>query len=287
MNKKKILVLGSNGMLGNSVFNSFSKDKNFITKGTIRDRACLRFFDKSYVENIISNIDVLSIDDLISVFSSFKPDIVINCVGMVKQLEISNDPISILPLNSIFPHKLAKLCLLLNARLIHISTDCVFSGAKGNYYENDIPDAQDIYGRSKLLGEVNYENTVTLRTSIIGHELNSNKSLIDWFLAQSDTVMGYKNAYFSGLPTVVLANIIKDIVVPRTDINGLWHVSGHKISKYDLLNLVKIIYDKKIQIKPYDEYLIDRSLNSDKFRNATGWNPQNWDQLILEMFSNK
>jgi dTDP-4-dehydrorhamnose reductase len=190
----------------------------------------------------------------------------------------------VIPINSILPHRLANLCELAEARLIHISTDCVFSGEKGGYVEKDFSDAKDLYGRSKYLGEVDYPNSITLRTSIIGHELNSSKSLINWFLSQEGSVKGYKNAIFSGLPTNEMAKVIRDYVIPNPSLKGLYQVSADPISKFDLLQLVSDVYGKIIQIIPDDLVKIDRSLNSEKFCKATGFKPKPWPQLIKEMY---
>jgi dTDP-4-dehydrorhamnose reductase len=169
------------------------------------------------------------------------------------------------------------------SKVIHISTDCVFSGANGFYSENDVPDALDLYGISKLHGEIDYLNTLTIRTSIIGHELSSNLSLVDWFLAQEGAVKGYKNAIFSGLPNIEIARVILDYVIPKSNLSGLIHLSANPISKYDLLMLISEQYRKSITIIPDFELVIDRSLNSDKFRNITGYIPPNWPDLIRSM----
>jgi dTDP-4-dehydrorhamnose reductase len=176
-------------------------------------------------------------------------------------------------------------CANIDARLIHISTDCVFNGRKGLYKETDLSDAEDLYGKSKFIGELHdLPHAVTLRTSIIGHELNSNDSLVDWFLSQTGTVKGYKKAIFSGLPTVELARVIKDFVMPRTDLQGSYHVSADPIDKYTLLNLIANIYGKEIEIIADEKVHIDRSLNSDKFRQATGYQPPSWPILIEKMY---
>ena len=201
------------------------------------------------------------------------------------QLADSDDPLQAIPINSLLPHRLAGLCALLSARLVHIGTDCIFSGEKGGYTENDPSDAKDLYGKSKFLGEVDYPHAVTLRTSIIGHELQSAHSLIGWFLSQQDHCKGYKRAIFSGLPTVALAQIIRDVVIPSPDLSGVYHVAAKPISKYDLLRLVADVYGKSIEIEPDDQLIIDRSLNADRFRQATGYVVPDWPELIKLMYS--
>jgi dTDP-4-dehydrorhamnose reductase len=209
--------------------------------------------------------------------------VVINCIGLVKQLAEADDPLLALPINAMLPHRLARLCDVASARLVHVSTDCVFSGARGNYIEGDSPDAQDLYGRSKLLGEVDYPHAVTLRTSIIGHELSSANGLVGWFLAQQGRVSGYRRAVFSGLPTIELARVIRDHVLPRPALRGTYHVSASPINKFDLLKLVARTYGKEIEIVEDDAVLIDRSLDSTRFRTETGYAPDDWPALVARM----
>lgn len=280
----RILVLGASGMLGNAVMKLFAKEGVHETWGTLRNESGKQFFSDDIQSRLIPAVDVLNQDELLNVLSLVKPDVVINCVGVIKQLKNANDPLHVLPLNSLFPHHLAKLCMVAGARLIHISTDCVFSGVKGSYKETDESDAKDLYGKSKYLGELhNYENTITLRTSIIGHELNSNHALVDWFLSQEEQVKGFRKAIFSGLPTVEMAKVIHDWVMPKPELHGLFHVSAQPISKYDLLKLVADVYGKKINIQPDDEFVIDRSLDSSRFQQVSGYQSPCWQTLIEKM----
>ncbi|MEH1855878.1 MAG: SDR family oxidoreductase [Nostoc sp.] len=284
----KILVIGVTGMLGNAVFRTFSNSgTSYDVVGTARSESAYRFFDAKTTENIITGVDVENHDLLVKVFAKVRPQIVINCVGLVKQLAEANDPLLSVPLNTLLPHRLAALCSVVGARLIHISTDCVFSGEKGNYLETDFPDAKDLYGRSKLLGEVDYTYSITLRTSIIGHELSGNRSLVGWFLSQKNQVKGFTRAIFSGLPTVELARVVHDFVLPRPNLHGLYHVAAKPIDKYQLLKLVAEVYDKKIEIVPDDSFVIDRSLNAQKFYEATGYVAPQWEDLITQMYEFK
>lgn len=276
----KVMVLGASGMLGNAVFRFLSLSKDLRVEGAVRNERSKLYFSENLHLAIKSGVDVDNHDSLLSLFAKSKPDVVINCVGLVKQLAESNDPLTAIPINSLLPHRLAQLCNVMGARLVHFSTDCVFSGAKGMYAEADNADAEDLYGRSKFLGEVGYANTITLRTSIIGHELNGNRSLISWFLSQCGPVMGYQNAIFSGLPTVEIARIIYNFVLPNTNLYGLYHVSADPVSKYDLLNLVAKSYGKIIEIRPDNSFTIDRSLDSSRFRAATGYRPKPWFELV-------
>ena len=272
-------------MLGNAVFKVLSKQSTHQVWATLRNPKMLSHFDTLEQSMLISDVDVLDSERLQEVLEQVQPDVVINCVGLIKQLDNANDPLIVLPINALFPHQLANLCANISARLIHISTDCVFNGRKGMYKEEDLSDAEDLYGKSKYIGELhNNSHAVTLRTSIIGHELNSSDSLVDWFLSQTGTVKGYKKAIFSGLPTVELARVIKDFVMPRTDLQGSYHVSADPIDKYTLLNLIANIYGKEIEIIADEKVHIDRSLNSDKFRQATGYQPPSWPILIEKMY---
>ncbi|MCC5629685.1 SDR family oxidoreductase [Nostoc sphaeroides CHAB 2801] len=284
----KVLVIGVTGMLGNAVFRTFlNSGTGYDVVGTARSESAYRFFDATTTENIITGVDVENHDLLVKVFAKVRPQIVINCVGLVKQLAEANDPLLAVPLNTLLPHRLAALCSVVGARLIHISTDCVFSGEKGNYLETDFPDGKDLYGRSKLLGEVNYTHTITLRTSIIGHELSGSRSLIGWFISQKNQVKGFTRAIFSGLPTVELARVIHDFVLPRPNLHGLYHVAAKPIDKYQLLKFVAEVYDKKIEIVPDDSFVIDRSLNAQKFYEATGYVAPQWEDLITRMYEFK
>lgn len=280
---QKVLVLGVTGMLGNAVFRLFSESPGFETHGTARSATGLKHFGTDHRSRISIGVDVEQHDHLVQLFNRVRPGVVINCIGLVKQLAEADDPLAALPINALLPHRLARLASLMEARLVHVSTDCVFTGRQGNYRESDVPDALDLYGRSKLLGEVDYDNAVTLRTSIIGHELTSTKSLVGWFLAQEGRVSGFTRAVFSGLPTVELAKVIRDQVLPRPHLRGLWHVSSDPIGKYDLLQLVKAAFDKSIEIIPDDQLVIDRSLNSSRFRVETGWTPAPWAELVASM----
>lgn len=280
---KNILILGASGMLGNTLLRHFSQLHEFNILGTVRSKNSVSAFSDTLKEKIISNVDAEHFASIEKIFKSFSPDIVINCIGIVKQLSSANDPLTVLPINSMFPHKLAKLCQKDKTRLIHISTDCVFSGKKGMYNEEDIPDASDLYGLSKRIGEVTHKNTLTIRTSIIGHELKGNRSLVDWFLSESDKVKGYNNAIFSGLPTVEIANIIEKHVIPFPYLEGLYHVSAEPINKFDLLKIIAEIYNKNIEINEDGSFVIDRSLDSSRFQNATKYSPPEWRKLIKKM----
>ena len=279
----KILVLGATGMLGHAVLRLFDQSVEYQVFGSVRSSAARCLLPDDLRPSVFTGVNVEDIDSLTRLFAVVHPNVVINCVGLVKQLAEVVDPLAAIPINSLFPHRLARLCDVAGARLIHMSTDCVFSGAKGNYTEDDTADATDLYGRSKFLGEVGYPNAITLRTSIIGHELQSAHGLVGWFLSQQEQCSGYTKAIFSGLPTVVLAQIIRDVVITRPNLSGVFHVAAQPISKYDLLKLIATVYRKQIEISPDDKLVIDRSLNAERFRAATGYVAPEWQSLIKTM----
>jgi dTDP-4-dehydrorhamnose reductase len=279
----RILVLGASGMLGNAVVRVLSEQAGWRVYGTVRSEGAKRHFQPDIAGRLLAGVDVEQHDSLVRAFACVRPDVVVNCVGLVKQLAEADDPLQAVPINTLLPHRLARLCELAGARLVHMSTDCVFSGATGGYRESDPSDAKDLYGRSKLLGEVDYPHAITLRTSIIGHELQSAHGLVGWFLSQQGSCKGYTRAIFSGLPTVSLAKVIRDVVIPRSGLHGVYHVAALPISKYDLLKLVASVYGKQIEIIPDDTLVIDRSLNADRFRDATGYVAPAWPELIEAM----
>lgn len=283
----RVMVLGVTGMLGNAMFRLLSESSTLVVYGTARVEGSRRYFSENLASQIIVDVDVENHDSLVRAIAVVRPDVIVNCVGLVKQLANANDPLQVVPINTLLPHRLAALCQVAGARLVHISTDCVFSGAKGNYLEADFPDANDLYGRSKLLGEVDYPHAITLRTSIVGHELSGHRSLVNWFLAQQGSVKGFTRAIFSGLPTVELARAVSDFVLPHPRLHGLYHVAATPINKFELLKLVAQTYGKGIEIIPSDELVIDRSLKADRFKEATGYEPPEWPALVQRMYEFK
>lgn len=283
--RQSILILGATGMLGHTLLEQLSQRHDLNLHATVRVNGYLGGIAKNLREKIIANVDAENPDSILKSLAEIRPDVVINCIGVIKQLAAAKDPITSLTINSLFPHRLALACKAANSRLIHISTDCVFSGVKGNYTEEDVSDATDLYGRTKFLGEVDYPHCVTLRTSIIGHELQGCYSLIDWFLSQKGPVNGYTKAIYSGFPTVEMARIIADYVLPNPSLSGLYHVSSAPISKYELLQLVANQYGKKIEIEPYADFHCDRSLDSCRFRQLTGYQPPSWQDMVAQMWS--
>ncbi len=278
----KTLILGVDGMLGHVMAASFLLEKSFDVYVVKRS---------GNIENLFLNINSKRVftahvinDDIFNIISKVKPDFVINCMGIVKQSKLMNDYIQMISINSLLPHKLAKICESFNAKLIHFSTDCVFSGKTGFYNEFDNADANENYGKSKFLGEVNYGNTLTLRTSFFGHQIKNKYSLLEWFLAQKKICQGFANHMYSGLPTYEIANIVKNYLFNNIHLCGLYHVSNNPISKYHLLKLIKKIYKKDIEIIKNIDTSLDRSLDSSLFRKETGYEPPSWEQSIEEMY---
>lgn len=279
----KVLVLGASGMIGSAMFRVMSEIVGWQVWGTLRSAVALHSFRSEFAERLIVGIEAGSHEVLVRVFASVRPDVVINCIGLTKHHREADDPLLAVPLNSLLPHRLADLCAASGARLIHVSTDCVFSGNKGGYREDDAPDAADVYGKSKHLGEVDYPHAVTLRTSTIGHELQSRYGLLEWFLAQETSCKGFARAVFSGLPNVEFARVVRDVVIPRPELRGLFHVGGEAIDKYHLLREIAAAYGKRIDIQRDESFVIDRSLDSGRFRQTTGYVPAPWPELVRAM----
>jgi len=253
--------------------------------GTVRSLVGKESFFKNDFNNLIRDVDIFDLSALEHAISEVRPDVVINCIGLIKQHSISKQHVDAVKVNSLLPHELASICENHGAKLIHFSTDCVFDGTKGNYCESDLPTARDLYGRSKCLGEVDYSPHLTFRTSIIGHELSSNVSLIDWFLGQSGSAKGFSKAVFSGLPTCIIAKFLAEKILPTSDLTGLYHLSVEPIDKYTLLKLVAETYGKKIEINESCELVIDRSLDSSVLRKKIDYQVPTWEELIAQMHS--
>jgi len=278
----RILVLGGSGMLGHRLWMRLQDTHE--TWVTVRGHEA-PFPDRPEFprDRICTDVDALVFDEVVRALSAVQPEVVINCIGLIKQTPRANDPLSAIRVNAMLPHQLALTCASARIRMIHVSTDCVFSGRKGAYTEDDPSDAADLYGRTKFLGEVGYPHTLTLRTSIIGRELKSRLGLVEWFLAQKGEVQGYTRAIFSGVTTDELARVIREFVLPDPTLNGIMHVSAEPISKHDLLVLARDTLHHPVRIIPQDQFVIDRSLNSGRFRGRTGYQPPSWPEMIEGM----
>lgn len=278
----RLLILGITGMLGHKLFEIL--DRDFEVFGTLRNNSPdLQHLIKG--KQVISVTNIENIEGLEKVLEDVKPDAVINCIGVVKQLETSKDPVTSIAINALFPHQMARICIKRRIRFIHYSTDCVFSGRRGNYSECDFADADDLYGRTKYLGEVHDGGCLTLRTSIIGREIKNPHSLVEWFLASPSPVPGYTKAIFSGLTTVEHAHVMKKVLLEFPDLNGMYHLSADPISKHDLLVIINTTYGLKKEIVPDNSIRIDRSLDSTKFKKRTGIVIPSWNHMIQEMFT--
>lgn len=278
-----ILILGASGMLGAALFTTLpGVSSQYNIFGTHRHGSIVPICGARMT--LIELNDIFDGAAIRGIMLSKKIDVVINAIGLIKQIGAKLTETDYVRMNAWLPHFISDICDDFGARFIEISTDCVFTGDIGNYSEADAPDAKDMYGLSKLLGEVKDKHSaITIRTSIIGHESGRAASLIDWFLSTSGEANGYAKAIFSGFPTVVLAKIIGNHIIPRQDLHGLYHVSAEPIDKLSLLRLVAKTYNHDVNIIPKNEPIIDRSLNSDKFRKATGFVPPSWPELIKTM----
>lgn len=281
----RILILGATGLLGHRLF--YDLGQTHEVWGTARaSGARLRGLSGVAPEQVIEGVDLLRTESVMRAIVESRPDVVINSAGLIKHRREAEDPLLVIDVNARFPHQLALMCQLQGCRMVHISTDCVFSGARGNYTEADAPDASDLYGRSKVLGEVvDQSHCITVRTSFIGRELGTSYSLVEWFLSQTASVKGFQKAIFSGLTTSGLARIIRDCILPNAELQGLYHVATHPISKYDLLLLLNKAFNKNLQVMPDDRLVIDRSLDFSKFRQATGYDAPAWPDLISDLAS--
>jgi dTDP-4-dehydrorhamnose reductase len=276
----KILIFGGDGMLGHELLLSWRRRHEVHT--TLRlDRDSYARYGLFEPGTSHYGVDVRNTQAVLGVLSEVRPDAVVNAVGVVKQRPSAGEAIPSLEVNALFPHRLAQMCKLGGARVVQLSTDCVFSGSKGNYTETDVPDANDLYGRSKLLGEVNEPHCLTLRTSIIGLELSRGKSLIEWWLAQRERIRGFKKAIFSGLTTAEMARAIEHFLVHEPRLDGRWHLSSAPISKYDLLvQLGERLGRKDLQIEPDTDFVCDRSLDSSALMSRTTYRVPSWNAML-------
>jgi dTDP-4-dehydrorhamnose reductase len=282
----KVLILGGEGMLGHKVFQVLSQ--RFETYATFRDVNGLwaRFPMYAAVDpaQLLGGMDAMDFGSVVRAMSKAKPDVVVNCIGIIKQLKEASDPIISLALNSLFPHHLADLCAAAGARLFHMSTDCVFSGRKGNYTEDDMSDAEDLYGRTKFLGELNRPGCLTIRTSIFGRDFLKQSALLEWFLShRGGKVKGYKNATYTGFPTQVLARIMGDLISDYPALSGLYQIASRPISKHALLVKLRDAMGLNVEIEPYDDPPCDRSLSAARFLAATGYQIPAWDEMVADL----
>jgi dTDP-4-dehydrorhamnose reductase len=283
---KKIIVLGGAGMLGHKMFQVLRQRfaETYCTiLGSINDELHkkITLFQQGQV---IEHLDAMNFHQVKNILSQLRPDYVINCIGIIKQRPEAKDFLLSITLNSLFPHKLNQLCQGWGGRLVHISTDCVFSGKRGNYSEDDPADAEDLYGKTKFLGEIPDDGALTLRTSIIGREVHHRQSLLEWFLSQNHgKVRGFKKAFFTGVTTNHLSEVVGDLVENYPNLTGLYQLASSPISKYNLLCLLREAYNLDIEILPDEDFAIDRSLKGDRFMKATGYRGPSWPELVRQL----
>jgi len=279
----RVIVLGASGMLGHKLLQRLRG--TFDVAGTIRTNKPDATVSRALADvKLYPSVDAARLDSMAESIDDWRADVVLNCVGIVKQSKAASNPIPSIAINALLPHQLAQLTAARNAKLIHFSTDCVFSGKRGRYTEDDFPDPVDLYGRTKLLGEISTHGALTLRTSIIGHELRGHLGLIDWFLNQRGCrTRGFANARFTGLTTAALAELVAEIIQSQVPLEGLWHVSSDPVSKFELLQIVNRVYGLDVQLARDEAFVCDRSLDSSRFRARTGWRPQSWERMIALM----
>lgn len=281
----KVLVLGATGLLGHAVFRSLSKMPGAEVTGTVRQETARALFDPALAARLTLVGNIEDPAQQAALFDALRPNVVVNCVAVGRPAPA--DPMRSVAVYAVLPQRLSQLCGRTGARFIQISSDGVFAGHRGAYTEADVPDADDVYGTSKFLGEVDAPHAITLRTSIIGHELQGGSGLLEWFLSQQGECRCFTRAIFSGFPTIVLADMIRDIVLPQPDLSGIYHVATRPISKFDLLLLVAERYGKRIKLLADDRPAPDRSLVADRFERLTGYKPPDWPALVDAMYRDK
>jgi dTDP-4-dehydrorhamnose reductase len=273
----KVLVLGGSGMLGHKVCEVFAP--RFETYATVRSTPPLRLA----AERVLAGVSAEDFESVRRAVNHVRPDALVNCIGIIKQLPAGKEAIPSITVNALFPHQLAEIAADADARMVQISTDCVFSGRKGTYTEDDEPDPPDLYGRTKLLGEATNDHTLTIRTSIVGRELSGANGLLEWFLSQPGPVRGFTKAIFSGLTTTELAGTLAVVLEEHRNLRGLWHVASEPIDKYELLHEFARVYERDVEIEPDDSVRIDRSLDDARFRSVTGTTRPTWSRMLDEL----
>ena len=284
MYQMKILILGGNGMIGHKIFQVLNEDfKNtwVLIRKKKRDLPYVNFFNS----NIIEGFELEDDKTLFSFLDNFNPDIIINAVGITIRRGVNKKISKSIFINSLLPNLLEDwVDRMPNKRLIHLSTDCVFNGELGSYNEESIPNATDIYGRTKILGEVKGSNTITLRSSMIGRELENFTELFEWVISQKGSrIKGFNNAIYSGITTIRMARYIKLIIMNFPKLSGLFNVSSEPISKYNLIKLLNKNFDLNLTIEIENSYKTNKVLDSGKFFNLISLSPPTWEDLIIEL----
>jgi dTDP-4-dehydrorhamnose reductase len=284
----KLLILGGSGMVGHTLIKQLSAKHEVFT--ILRDKMDLqssKFFEKILKKDRCVLIDDINqYENLNIIIKQISPDIIINCIGVIKQRNDIKNTLNMIRINSLLPHILNDICHTNKIKLIHLSTDCVFSGNKGNYKESDNPDPIDKYGESKLLGEINEGSSLTIRTSFIGPELFNKKSLFEWIKSQKNTeIDGFENAIYSGLTTLTFAQVIENIIDKHLDLSGVWQVSSDSISKFELIKMINQKFNLNIKINRNSSFQCNRSLNSSKFKKKTAIKIPSWESMINNLYN--
>lgn len=281
----RVLVLGATGMLGHTVYRFLNSTNNKIKcYGTIRNKKDKKFFNDHLSQNLRIFDDFNNLNKLEKFIRKINPEIILNCIGLIKQRDNSENQLEAVFVNSLLPHQISKVCNDIGIRFIHFSTDCVFSGSKGNYKESDLPDARDIYGLSKLMGEINDENNLTIRTSIIGHELKNSLGLLEWFLKEKDEIRGYSKAVFSGLTTLEISRFLLNHILRNNKVCGVYHLASEPITKLKLLKIINKVYRSKKNIISSSSLKINRSLDSSRLIEVTKYQVPNWEVMIKDLY---
>ncbi len=278
----RILILGGSGMLGHALLKALAP-RHDVRVTLHHPLEHYRQWPLFHETNSFSGVDVRAPANLAPALIQFRPQAVVNCVGLVKQSPVAGDVLANLEINAAAPHRIAGLCRDTGARLIHVSTDCVFSGRKGMYTETDNPDAEDLYGRAKLLGEPDAPHCLTLRTSFVGRELSGKLGLLEWFLGQTGSIKGFRRAIFSGFTTLEMSRIVEMLLTKFPEASGLYHVSSEPIDKYSLLKLFQDHFRRPLTINGDDSLAIDRSLDSTRFRCDFHYRPPDWPAMVQEL----
>ena len=283
----KILILGLSGMLGHKLFSYLQKQNTYELYATTTTNFEIEHPNFKIVnkKNIFFS-KTQNIDFFKKKITDIKPDLVINCIAILKESFFYLNPLKFIEINTVLPLQISELSKIFGFRFIHFSTDILYADTNKLSCENDKITLEGPYAASKFLGEVKNNNSLTIRTSIIGHQLNNKNSLVEWFLSyEGETVNGYSNVIYSGLPTTEISKIIHEKIIPNVNLKGIINISSNPISKFELLKKIKKYYNKKVKINIDNSAISNRSLDSNLFNNKTGYLAPDWDVLVKEMFN--
>lgn len=281
----RIIILGGSGLIGHKLWQLLPSRFDEVYTTLRRPKQEFAKFGLYNSSKVIGNVDILDFDKLEGILQAVDPDVIINCIGITKRKELIQDPFHAISVNSLYPHKLAQWVRRHQRRMIHFSTDCVFNGAEGNYTEDSLTTAEDTYGRTKALGEVRYPNTLTIRSSFIGRELEGKTELLEWFLAQrGPKVRGFTQAYYSGVSTIFMTRVVGDIIQNHPELSGLYQLATPEpIAKYDLLTIANRAFNKNVELVPDDSFVNINTLNGDRLRAILGYSAPSWEQMLSEL----